>query len=110
MTLAVALILIVTGLRPHEKRMSPPARTAAATAAEVQLAAVPWPTTRLAREVSTGRPAAGTGTGRAPRSDRRCIELAAVGTIQAATAAKARHEIRRDALRMEAPGDRGPPF
>jgi hypothetical protein len=47
MTLAVVVILIVTGLGPHENRMIPPARTAATTAAEVQLAAVPRPTTRL---------------------------------------------------------------
>jgi hypothetical protein len=33
--LAVVLILMVTGLGPHEKRMIPPARTAATTAAEV---------------------------------------------------------------------------
>jgi hypothetical protein len=47
MTLAVALILMVTGLGPHENRMIPPARTAARTAAEVQLAGVPRPMTRL---------------------------------------------------------------
>src|SRR5262249_4927937 len=45
-TFAVACMRIVTGLRPHEKRISPPARTAAITAAEVQLRAVPCPTTR----------------------------------------------------------------
>jgi hypothetical protein len=45
-TLAVAFIRIVTGCGPQEKRMTPPARTAATTAADVQLAAVPWPTTR----------------------------------------------------------------
>jgi hypothetical protein len=47
MTLAVVLILIATGFGPHENRMVPPARTAATTAADVQLAAVPWPTIRL---------------------------------------------------------------
>src|ERR1035437_7833533 len=62
MTLAVVVILIVTGLGPHENRMIPPARTAATTAAEVQLAAVPRPTTRLGWDVPAGRPAAGTGT------------------------------------------------
>ena len=36
--------------------------TAATTAAEVQLAGVPWPTTRVGCEGSTGRPAAGTLT------------------------------------------------
>jgi hypothetical protein len=46
-TLAVAFILIVTGFGPHKKRMIPPARTAATTAVDVQLAGVPLPTTRL---------------------------------------------------------------
>jgi hypothetical protein len=97
-TLAVVLILIVTGFRPHENRMIPPARTAATTAAEVQLAAVPRPTTWLGREVSTGRPAAGTGTERTPGADRRGIDRA-VGTTQAATTRKARHAIRSDVRR-----------
>jgi hypothetical protein len=43
----VAFILIVTGFGPHKKRMIPPARTAATTAVDVQLAGVPLPTTRL---------------------------------------------------------------
>src|SRR5665213_1357211 len=81
MILAVVRILIVTGLGPHENRMIPPARTAATTAAEVQLAAVPRPTTWLGWDVSTGRPAAGTGTGRTPGADGRGIERA-VGTTQ----------------------------
>ena len=58
LTLAVAFIRIVTGRGPHEKRMIPPARTAATTAADVQLAGVPCPTTRSGCAVSTG-PAAG---------------------------------------------------
>jgi hypothetical protein len=45
-TFAVAFIVIVTGSGPQAKRMIPPARTAATTAAEVQLAGVPWPTMR----------------------------------------------------------------
>jgi hypothetical protein len=53
LTLAVAVIVIVTGLGPHENRMIPPARVAATTAAEVQLAAVPRPTMCAARDVST---------------------------------------------------------
>jgi hypothetical protein len=61
-TLAVFLSLMTTGLGPHENRMIPPAGTAAITAAEVQLAAVPRPTTRLGCDVSTGRPVTGTGT------------------------------------------------
>ena len=59
MTFAVALILIVTGLGPQENRMIPPARTAATTSAEVQLAAVPCPTTWLGWDVCSARPAAG---------------------------------------------------
>src|SRR3954469_23879840 len=46
-TLAVALIRMVTGLGPHENLILPPARTAATTAEEVQLRAVPWPITRV---------------------------------------------------------------
>jgi hypothetical protein len=96
MTLAVVLILMVTGLGPHENRMIPPARTAATTAAEVQLAAVPRPTTWLGRDVSTARPAAGTGTKRTPGVDRRGIERA-VGTRQAPTTRKQEHAISSDA-------------
>jgi hypothetical protein len=72
LTLAVAFIRIVTDRGPHEKRMIPPARTAATTAAEVQLAGVPCPTTRFGCAVSTGAPAPGTGTARgepAPDTD-----------------------------------------
>jgi hypothetical protein len=45
--LAVAPIWIVTGLGPHENLILPPARTAATTADEVQLRAVPLPITRV---------------------------------------------------------------
>jgi hypothetical protein len=45
--LAVAPIRIVTGLGPHENLILPPARTAAATAEEVQLRAVPFPIVRV---------------------------------------------------------------
>ena len=45
-TLAVARMRIVTGLGPHENLILPPARTAATTADEVQLRAVPCPITR----------------------------------------------------------------
>src|SRR4051794_15290609 len=51
---------MVTGLRPHEKRMRPPLATAATTAADVQPAAVPLPMTRVGRDVSTARASAGT--------------------------------------------------
>jgi len=69
MTLAVASILIVTGLRPHENRMMPPERTAASTAADVQLAAVPSPITRVGCELSRGRPPAGTATACTPTGE-----------------------------------------
>lgn len=58
MTFAVARIVIVTGAGPHEKRIVPPARTAATTPAEVQLDGVPRPTTRTGVAVAAGRPAA----------------------------------------------------
>jgi hypothetical protein len=38
---------IVTGVGPHENLILPPARTAATTADEVQLRAVPCPITRV---------------------------------------------------------------
>jgi hypothetical protein len=44
-TLAVAFILIVTGDAPQLKVITPPLAMALTTAAEVQLAAVPPPTT-----------------------------------------------------------------
>src|SRR5919199_2756041 len=59
-TFAVAVIVMVTGLLPQLKRMTPPLATAATTALEVQLAAVPVPTVRLALRVSTARASAGT--------------------------------------------------
>jgi hypothetical protein len=58
--LAVAFIVMATGAGPQEKVMTPPAATAATTAAEVQLAAVPLPTTRVGCEVSTAFASAGT--------------------------------------------------
>jgi hypothetical protein len=59
-TFAVARIVIVTGRGPQEKVITPPALTAATTALDVQLAAVPWPTTRVGCEVSAARAAGGT--------------------------------------------------
>src|SRR3954447_7167284 len=58
-TFAVVASVIVTGFRPQEKRMTPPLATAATTAAEVQPAGVPRPTTRSGCEVSTARASAG---------------------------------------------------
>jgi hypothetical protein len=98
LTLAVAFILMTTGLGPQEKRMIPPARTAATTAAEVQLAAVPRPTTWFARDVFTARPAEGTGTERTPAADRRGAELA-VDATQAQTTSRPRSAIRIDVRR-----------
>src|SRR6516164_2528019 len=60
-TLAVACIVIVTGMAPQSKVITPPLATAATTAADVQLAAVPLPITWSGWEVSTGRAAAGIG-------------------------------------------------
>lgn len=97
-TFAVVLILMVTGFRPHENRIIPPARTAATTAAEVQLAAVPLPTTRLGWDVSNARPAAGTGTERTPGADRRASERAD-GTNQSQTIKQQSHAIGIDARR-----------
>jgi hypothetical protein len=57
--LAVAVIVIVTGTGPQLNAMMPPAATALTTAAEVQLAAVPFPTVRVGWLVSTARAAAG---------------------------------------------------
>src|SRR4051812_5377624 len=59
-TFAVAVMVIVTGLLPQLKRIVPPLATAETTAAEVQLAGVPRPTTRFGWEVSTARASAGT--------------------------------------------------
>src|SRR5215212_6794845 len=59
-TFAVAVIVIVTGLLPQLNRMIPPLATAATTALDVQLAAVPVPTIRSALRVSTARASAGT--------------------------------------------------
>src|SRR3954447_21341602 len=58
---AVAVSTIVTGSGPHENVITPPAATARTTAADVQLAAVPCPTTRVGWDVSTARPSGGTG-------------------------------------------------
>src|SRR5690348_11905998 len=59
-TFAVAVIVIVTGSGPQSKVMMPPAATALTTAAEVQLAGVPFPTVRVGLLVSTARAADGT--------------------------------------------------
>jgi hypothetical protein len=52
---------MVTGRGPQLNVMMPPFATAATTAEDVQLAAVPLPTTRVGRRVSTARASAGTG-------------------------------------------------
>jgi hypothetical protein len=53
-------MVMVTGAGPQSKVISPPAATAATTAADVQLAGVPLPTTRSGLRVSTARASAGT--------------------------------------------------
>ena len=68
-TLAVARSVIVTGFGPQSKRTWPPARTAATTAAEVQLRAVPSPTTR-AEAVPPPRASVPTHAAAAPPSAR----------------------------------------
>jgi hypothetical protein len=60
MTLAVLVITMVTGLRPQMKVMMPPAATSRTTAADVQLAGLPFPTTWWGCLVLTARPAGGT--------------------------------------------------
>src|SRR3954454_8358790 len=59
-TLAVAVMVIVTGAGPQSNVMIPPAATALTTAAEVRLDGVPWPITWSALLVSTPRASAGT--------------------------------------------------
>ncbi|HTZ23458.1 MAG TPA: hypothetical protein VMC83_05645 [Streptosporangiaceae bacterium] len=60
-TLAVAVIVIVTGFGPQLKVMTPPLATARTTAAEVQLAGLPVPMTVVGLAVLTAPAAAGTG-------------------------------------------------
>src|SRR4051812_26536151 len=59
-TIAVAVSVVVTGFLPQRNRLRPPWARAATTAAEVQLAGVPLPTTRVGCDVSTARASAGT--------------------------------------------------
>src|SRR6516165_11613913 len=61
-TFAVAAMVMITGFGPQLKVMMPPLATALTTAAEVQLADVPCPITRVGWLVFTARPAGGTGT------------------------------------------------
>jgi Mycothiol maleylpyruvate isomerase N-terminal domain len=61
-TVAVAPITIVTGFGPQRNLMMPPSATARTTAADVQLAGVPWPIQWFAWLVLTARPAGGTAT------------------------------------------------
>src|SRR4051812_42534028 len=57
---SVCVTAIVTGSGPQSNVMMPPAVTAASSAANGQLAAVPVPTTVVGCDTSTGMPAAGT--------------------------------------------------
>src|SRR4051794_40706446 len=62
LTFAVAVIVMVTGAGPQLKVTTPPAATAATTAAEVQLAGVPVPMTRVGWLLSAACASAGTAT------------------------------------------------
>src|SRR3954469_23011582 len=59
-TLAVAFMVMVTGAGPQSKVITPPAATAATTAAAVQPAGVPLPMTRSGLRASTARASTGT--------------------------------------------------
>jgi len=86
--LAVARIRIVTRFGPHENLILPPARTAATTAEEVQLRAVPCPITR----VEAAGSAAADGDDEAPgwgRDDDACVEASPTQTTSALTHATA---------------------
>src|SRR4051794_15050266 len=61
-TLAVSVNVIVTGFAPQLKVTTPPAVTAESTAADVQLAAVPLPTTWSGLLTSSSPIPLGTGT------------------------------------------------
>jgi hypothetical protein len=58
--LAVAAIVMVIGSGPQANVMMPPRATALTTAADVQLAGVPFPITHVGVDVSTARASAGT--------------------------------------------------
>jgi hypothetical protein len=60
-TLAVCVIVIVTGRGPQSKVTTPPAPTAVTTASEAQLSGVPFPMTVVGREVSSACASGGTG-------------------------------------------------
>ena len=60
-TRAVAAILMVTGAGPQLNVITPPAATAFTTAAEVQLAGVPLPTTWSGEDASASPASGGTG-------------------------------------------------
>jgi hypothetical protein len=65
-TFIVAVTGIVTGAQPQLNVMTPPFATAASSAANVQLPAVPSPTTVVGFETSAGWPPAGTPAVHAP--------------------------------------------
>ena len=78
---AVWVIAIVTGAGPQSNVITPPAATAATTAAEVQLAGVPEPTTRSGCEVSTPRESTG-AAGPPDAGRRRCLRSAGTGGLR----------------------------
>src|SRR3954451_7446396 len=89
-TFAVAVSRMVTGSGPHENVITPPAATARTTAADVRLAAVPCPTTRVGWDVSTARPSGGTGAWPSGLPAWRRDGAAPLGTSSAGDAESAR--------------------
>src|ERR1022692_4039769 len=91
-TLAVAVIVMVTGSGPQEKVIMPPAATAATTACDVQLAAVPSPMTRAGTEPPEGEAGAlplaaareaATGCAIAPQAETAIVEATAISSTAA---------------------------
>ena len=67
-TVAVAVMVIVTGSGPQLNVMTPPAATAATTAADVQLAGVPFPITWSGRRLLSMRVHGGASRGAGNRA------------------------------------------
>jgi hypothetical protein len=70
---------MVTGWAPQLNLITPPFATALTTAADVQLAGVPVPTTRVGFDVSTARASAGTAARPVGLPAARRVERPAVG-------------------------------
>jgi len=91
--------LIVTGFGPQENRMTPPARTAATTALEVQLAAVPFPMTRPSADpMQTNMNVAANAQTRTARGTKGRIERAYI-PVESPAANAARISVTRGRLK-----------